>query len=297
VLIFHRVLSQPDPLFPGEVDSQQFEAIVTWLTRWFNVLPLQEAVRSLASKSLPARAACITFDDGYRDNVLNALPILQKYGATATFFIATGYLFNNRMWNDTIIEAIRHTTAESLNLEDIGAGVLQVAGDSDKRTAIDKLIKLIKYRGHQERDALAEVIAARSGATLPDDIMMNGDGVRTLHSAGMGIGAHTVDHPILRLCSETETRQQILDSRDYLEGLTGERVSLFAYPNGKPNIDYTPDQARLVEELGFEGAVSTQPGTSGAVDDRFQLRRFTPWDRSPFLFAMRLALNVRGLAA
>ncbi|WP_405234342.1 polysaccharide deacetylase family protein [Lentisalinibacter salinarum] len=294
ILIFHRVLSSPDPLFPNEIDATRFERIISWLSQWFSILPLSGAVDQLNRGVLPARAACITFDDGYRDNVTNALPILTRHGATATFFIATGYLGTGRMWNDTIIESVRGMSKPQLNASGVGAGILPVRTPSEKREAIRQLIAHLKYRNHDEREELTTAITEQCNVHLPRDLMMDDSGVRRLHEAGMLIGAHTVDHPILRLCDENEARRQISDSRDYLEGVIGEPVRLFAYPNGKPGTDYTTSQARLVESLDFQAAVSTAPGASSARDDIFQLRRFTPWDRKRHRFGLRLAQNLRG---
>ena len=293
ILIFHRVLAKPDPLFPAEVDTTRFAAIVSWMNQWFNLVPLEDAALRLARHDLPERAACITFDDGYGDNLTNALPILQQFGVPATFFIATGYLNGGRMWNDTVIEAIRRTPLPELDLDEIGAGVFPVATNSEKRFAIDKLIGLLKYRDSGQRVELASAVAEHSRADLPADLMLSDAGVLELHKGGMVIGAHTVDHPILRLCDESEASRQIAESRDYLEALTGHRVSLFAYPNGKHGNDYTAEQARLVRKLGFVAAVSTEPGASRASDDIYQLRRFTPWDRHRHRFALRLSLNLK----
>ena len=77
-LIFHRVTAQPDPLFPGEVDALRFDAICGWVRRWANVLPLDEAVQRLAEGSLPARAMCFTFDDGYAESVSTDSFFLSK---------------------------------------------------------------------------------------------------------------------------------------------------------------------------------------------------------------------------
>ena len=293
ILIFHRVLPEPDPLFPSELDSDRFDTVVSWLNQWFNLLSLEEAVDCLIDGALPSRAACITFDDGYADNVTGALPILKKYAVPATFFIATGYLNGGRMWNDTIIEAVRSTQLRSVDARSLGAGQLPTATIAEKRSAIGELIRLVKYRSVEEREEIATAINEQCGVDLPDDLMMNDANVRELHESGMGIGAHTVDHPILRLCDEAETIRQINESREYLQALTGDDIRLFAYPNGKPGTDYRPDQARLVESLGFKAAGSTAPGTSRKGDDLFQLRRFTPWDRSRHRFAARLALNLR----
>lgn len=120
VLIFHRVLRQPDPLFPGEMYAQRFDAVCRWLAAWFNVLPLDQAVSRLKAGSLPARAACITFDDGYADNHEVAASILGRHGLSATFFIATGFLDGGRMWNDTVIESVRQAGAATLELGHVG---------------------------------------------------------------------------------------------------------------------------------------------------------------------------------
>ncbi|WP_163360867.1 polysaccharide deacetylase family protein, partial [Escherichia coli] len=91
------------------------DAILGWLRSWFNVLPLDEAAQRLKDGSLPARAAALSFDDGYADNHDIALPLLQKHGLPCSFFIATGFLDGGRMWNDTLIESIRLSTKPLLD--------------------------------------------------------------------------------------------------------------------------------------------------------------------------------------
>jgi len=116
--------------------------------------------------------------------------------------------------------------------------------------------------------------------------------LRALHAAGMGIGAHTVNHPILALCEQTAARNEISDGRTTLETLLGERIGLFAYPNGKVDADYTQEHVDMVRDLGFDAAVSTNAGASSHGDDAFQLSRFTPWDREEWRFGLRLARNL-----
>jgi peptidoglycan/xylan/chitin deacetylase (PgdA/CDA1 family) len=290
VLIFHRVLPEPDALFPQEMHVRRFDEVCGWLKSWFNVLPLDQAVALLRNGALPARAACITFDDGYADNHEVAAPILNRHGLTATFFIATGFMDGGRMWNDTVIESVRHAGTATLDLGRLGC--FPIATLAEKRTAIESVIRQIKYLPIAERLVLAAEVADSAHVDLPDDLMMTSMQVKALRHWGMQIGAHTVSHPILARLSEDQARQEIKSSKGCLEGLLGERVGLFAYPNGKPGEDYDSKTVEIVRSLGFDAAVSTEWGASVAGDDLFQIRRFTPWDHSKGRFGFRLIRNM-----
>lgn len=294
VLIFHRVLPEPDPLFPNGMYARRFDALCSWLTSWFNVLPLGAAVASLKDGKLPARAACITFDDGYADNHHVALPILQRHGLTATFFIATGFLDGGRMWNDSLIDAIRACTSLELDLSSLGLGRHVLDSIDAKRTAIAALIDQIKYLPVADRITITEQMAHLARAQLPHDLMMTSHEVKAMRQAGMQMGAHTVSHPILARLTDEQARQEIQGSKAFLEQLLGERVGLFAYPNGKPGEDYTSQSVDMVRRLGFDAAVSTGWGVSGVGDDLFQIRRFTPWDHSRLRFGARMLANLHG---
>lgn len=293
ILIFHRVLPRPDPLFPDEPDAARFDELMQWIAAWFNVLPLDEAVSRLRSQTLPPRAACITFDDGYADNYTVALPILQRHGLKATFFIASGFLDGGRMWNDTVIEAVRGAKVAELDfgLPSVPAG--SVGTDAEKRGLLSRLLPAVKHLPPTERDEVVARIAEVSGALLPDDLMLKSEQVRGLRDAGMLIGAHTVTHPILAACSDEKAWSEIKTGREQLELILGERVGLFAYPNGKPGTDYTHQHVEMVARLGFDAAVSTSWGANQASSDRFQLLRFTPWSRGRWKFAAHLAQNLR----
>jgi peptidoglycan/xylan/chitin deacetylase (PgdA/CDA1 family) len=291
ILIFHRVLPEPDPLFPSEMDARRFDTLMRWMKEWFNVLPLAEAVARLQRGALPARAAAITFDDGYADNHDVALPILQRHGLSATFFIGVGFLDGGRMFNDTVIEAVRRCGQPALDLTPLGLGRHAVGSLAEKRQAIPALLNQIKYLPFAQRRETVEALAAIAEVTLPDDLMMSRQQVKALHESGMGIGAHTVHHPILARLDSGEAEREIADSRDELQALLGEPVTLFAYPNGKPGSDYRPEHVAMARWLGFQAAVSTAWGVARGESDVFQLPRFTPWERSQGRFGLSLLRN------
>ena len=296
ILIFHRVLPQRDPLFPGEVDAADFDRICAWLAGWFNVLAMDDAVAGLRAGQLPERAAVITFDDGYADNHDVALPILQRHGLTAMFYIATGFLDGGRMWNDTVIEAVRRSDRGALDLAGLGLdGVERLPlGDlPQRRAAIQNLLGSIKYRPIAERLTLVQAVADAAGVRPPDDLMLTSHQVRQMHAAGMGIGAHTVSHPILATLAGDEARAEIDGSRQALQAIVGGPVRHFAYPNGVPGRDFDDDTVHQVADLGFDSAVTTARGAARSGFDPLRLPRFTPWDRSRGRFGARLLQTLR----
>ena len=260
-----------------------------WVKANFNVLPLAAAVQSLREDRLPRRALCITFDDGYADNCGIALPILRRLELPATFFVATGFLDGGCMFNDVVIEAVRRAGGPDLNLDDLGLGHHRLGAAEQRVRTIERILSSLKYFQPERRRQAAAEIARRAGAAVPSELMMTSAQVRSLHEAGMSVGAHTVNHPILAEIPAGQARDEMAQSRARLEEITGAPVRLFAYPNGMPLRDYRREHAELARELGFEAAVSCAWGAARPGDDLFQLPRFTPWDRGHFRFGLRLA--------
>lgn len=294
ILIYHHVLPEPDLLFPNEVTRATFEVQMASLAAVFNVLPLVEAIERMKAGTLPERAACITFDDGYADNVTIALPILHRLGLTATFFIATDYLNGGCMFNDTVIEAIRRARHDTLDLTGLDLGCHDVSSIAAKRYAISQILPVIKRLPLQKREANARRISElATSSPLPDDLMMTTEQLRYLHACGMEIGGHTAGHPILANLGSDAVKQEIQAGKTILEDLLDAPVRLFAYPNGKPGVDFLLAQAEIVRELGFVAAVATHGGVATPSTNPFLLPRFTPWRSGACTFVPELLNNLR----
>ncbi|MDH4393723.1 MAG: polysaccharide deacetylase family protein [Aquabacterium sp.] len=292
VLNFHRVSAEPDPLFPGEMYAERFDRLCAMLKHCAHVMPLDTAVAALRDQRLPARALAITFDDGYADNHDQALPVLRRHGLTATFFVATGFMGGGCMWNDRIIESVRRCKSAELDLRPQGLGLHRMGDIDSQRRAIESLIAAIKYRQPAERLERCDAIAAAAGVTMPTDLMMTWEQVRALHASGMQIGAHTVDHPILAELDAAEAAYQIAQSRQTLQAMLGAPVTLFAYPNGRLGQDVSPRTVDVLRPLGFDAAVTTEPGAADGQTDLLLIPRFTPWDADPRRFMLRLVHNL-----
>jgi peptidoglycan/xylan/chitin deacetylase (PgdA/CDA1 family) len=292
IFIFHRVLPSPDPLQPGEPDAARFERIVRFVARQFHVLPLGEAARLLRAGQLPAAAACITFDDGYADNLDVAAPILARHGVRATFFVSTGFVDGGRMWNDTVIEALRRAPRGDLDWSSYGAGRWRIDDTASRIAACRATLTHLKPMEPGERLQITTDIGRAAGLTAHSELMLTRPGVLKLRDMGMEIGAHTMNHPILRSVSDRVAADEIGGSRETLAQWLGEAPRVFAYPNGVPGRDYTGRDVRLVRQAGFDVAASTAQGVATSGSHMLQLPRFTPWDRHIGRFALRCAANI-----
>lgn len=294
VLIFHRVLPERDPMRPAEPDAAEFDWQMRLLKRYFTVLPLSVAQRLLAQDKLPPNAACVTFDDGYADNLTVALPVLQRHAIPATVFVAAGYLDGGRMWNDTVVEALRNYAGPQLDLTGAGLASYAITDIASRRRAAHDIISSSKYLGQTQRQDIADSVAAQSSG-LPDNLMLTRAQLISLHQQGVEIGGHTLSHPILTRTTTARAREEIGQGKAALETIIGEPLRLFAYPNGQPGKDYTDTHVELVRAAGFSAAVSTRWGVADRHTDPFQLPRFTPWDKSAARYLLRMALNKRQL--
>ena len=293
VLFFHRVLAEADPVLPSEPTAARFERVLDWLGSQFKLLPLDQAVQRLQAGTLPPAAAAITFDDGYRDNFEIAAPILHRRGVPATFFVASGFLDGGVMWNDAVIECIRSTRHDTLDLSQLGLPALALHDWAGRQHAAETVLKAIKYLPFDERARLVAGIARACAVEPPRGLMMSTEQVRGLVAMGFGVGAHTETHPILARLPDAEASVEIRRGRDRLEAIANQRVGLFAYPNGRWRDDFDERHVGMVENAGFDAAFTTEPGVGRFASNRFALPRFTAWDRKPWRFKLRMMANMR----
>jgi len=289
ILIYHRVLQVSDPLRPNEPTVDEFSIQMESISRYFNLLALSDAIKLLKTGKLPKRAVCVTFDDGYADNEAIALPVLKRWNIPATVFVATEFLNGGRMWNDTVIESLRHLSGK-VDLTSLGLGIYKIESNADRMKAINAILPEIKYSQPDERAKAVEFISLLA-KELPCDLMLTDSQLLNLHNNGVEIGGHTSSHPILTSLDLPSSKDEIEKGRVALEKLIGKPVTYFAYPNGIVGQDFGQEHSQLVKELGFEAAVSTQSGVSMETSDLYQLPRFTPWDKTPMKFMARLLIN------
>jgi peptidoglycan/xylan/chitin deacetylase (PgdA/CDA1 family) len=298
VLCYHRIGDASADPFYGPIVSATPEAFREQIRRLrdgYRVIGLEELPR-LAGHGLRVAGptALVTFDDGYRDNLL-ARPILAELGVPAAFFLTTAFLDRARLpWWDHVAYAMKQSKRE--------------------RFALDRPEPMAVDRPHSPI-ALAAVIAAFLRANRPDDpgllahleeragvdvadagaadsLMMSWDDARDLAGAGMSIGSHTVSHPYLARLPEAEQARELIESKERIEGELGRPVEALAYPFGTA-ADFDATTRRLAERAGYRLAFSLRPGVNRPGQaDPLAVRRLGvgPAD-SPVLIRARMALT------
>lgn len=295
VINYHRIVEYPDPLLESEPDVKSFRWQMELLADCFNVLPLHDAVHALADERMPPRAVSITFDDGYRSVHDFALPILKELGLPATVFVATRYMHGGRMWNDTILEAIRRLPAGNLDLRGIGLGLHPLTSLQDRKHTINALTGSAKYLAPDARQAVAQKLAGLVSQDLPPGEMLTPDEIVTLARNGVEIGGHTINHPILTCLADDIAMQEIAGCKQELESIIGRPVRLFAYPNGKFGMDYDERHVQMVKDAGYAAAFSTALGAATGQHDRFELPRSRPWGSTQLMYGVHLLRWLAGV--
>jgi peptidoglycan/xylan/chitin deacetylase (PgdA/CDA1 family) len=294
ILIYHQVLAEPDAMRPADDMVEDFRWQMQLLRDFFQPLSLSEAVARLRDNSLPAKAVCVTFDDGYLNNLELAEPVLTEFLIPATVFVAPGFSDGTNMWNDRLIDLVGQSSLEHLDLSAVDMGTVPLAGYEQRIALAEELIEKIKYTPMQQRHELVSTLYRENRTEELSARMMNPEQIRELASRGVDIGAHTMDHPILKTLPIEEQISQIGRSKDTLEHWLDKPIKGFAYPNGKPDQDYDQHTVEAVKDLGFDYAVSTAWGTNSDFSSRYELKRFSPWDTTPGKYHLRLTRNVLG---
>ncbi len=279
VVNYHRIGVAAESPFDRDVFStteEQFDQQMGFLKRNFDVISPSDL--PLARRNGKGRYVIVTFDDGYRDNYEKAFPILKRHGLPASFFVPTSFIDKRELsWWDTIAWMIRHSDSPELSAGKWFPTALPMVGEA-RETAIREALKTYKTLPGRETSNFVSDIAEMTGhATLPthlgDELWMTWNNVRELRLAGMTIGGHTVNHPLLARLSSSEQIAEIRGCHERLTEMLGVPPKSFSYPVGHRDTFTTITRAILLS-TGFEYAFSFYGGYQNLIDiDLLDIKR------------------------
>jgi peptidoglycan/xylan/chitin deacetylase (PgdA/CDA1 family) len=279
VLTYHRVIPRdrrvrgqrpPNTLFVDEFEEQ-----MAFLAKRYKVLTGNElrAVIDEAGTVSPYSLA-VTFDDGYENNFSHALPILQRYGLHAVFFLTTNLIGNQdqSLWFDRLDRLLsivppgeilaqlrRFDPALSATPEEQMRPYFKRLSSARQSEILDRLEQHFGQAGARNEDRTVYGL-------------MSWDQVRLTASAGMTIGSHTTSHQILAAVSPAEAQAELVLSRERVERETGQTCWCFAYPNGARR-DFRASDELAVRDAGYLCAFTQISGSIDASTPRYSLPR------------------------
>jgi peptidoglycan/xylan/chitin deacetylase (PgdA/CDA1 family) len=283
VLTYHRI-AEPgirsnhyyDPIISATPES--FEQQMLLFGKHFTPISIAE-MRDLQALGVIASRTrkpllLVTFDDGYRDNFDVALPILQKLGIPATFFIATRFLDCPQLpWWDHIAYVLKHTQTSQLLLKrsrnDLDPLRITVSRDVKNRlrtVAVAEIVKQFLNNGIEDELWFLGELEAQAGVSvnsqkLGRDLFMNWEQLSKLASSGFSVGSHGHHHlPLGRLDAQIQLHE-LRHSKERLESVLGSEIHIVAYPFGWLGT-FTIDTQQLAAKAGYQFAFSSIEGVN-----------------------------------
>jgi len=277
---YHGVLPPAElvdrPLSPDLVSTADLARQLESLVRHYQPLSISDLTRWYhGDTSFTRPPALITFDDGFRNNLLHAAPILTSMGIPALFNVCTGHVGTDRMlWSDEIIGQVLSWPEPSMPLPNTGARLLLSDDRSECLTLADRLVQRCKRIPHTALLAYLEALRRRNRLAPGNDgtAFMSWDEVRQMKKRGFDIGSHTVDHPVLTQIPASEIAAQMTNSKRELEHQLGSECSCIAYPNGGPS-DVSPAVTAAARVAGYTFGFTVSGGMSTVNDDALALDR------------------------
>jgi len=273
ILGWHNV--QPTPAFPGPADgAAALHRQLRWLRRVARVVPLREALDRLeAGAGLGGRAVAITFDDGYRDNLDLAVPVLADLGLPATFFLVPAFLGGSvQPWWEQLAAAFASARAVSVAFD---GRTWPLTDFEARRRAERDLAAVLKRLDASTREqrvrGLIEQLDLPGGAPRTP-AMLDWDDATDLVRLGFDVGSHSLRHVILSREAPAVQRADLEGARRALSEGLGVNADLVAYPNGGAD-DYDEGSIAAARAAGHRGALTTRPGWNRRSTPRFELRR------------------------
>lgn len=282
ILMYHRVAKDPQDPYSLCVSPDRFEAQLRTIMESAEFVDLHSITSMAAANPCRTRRGraqvSLTFDDGYADNLLSALPIVEMLGVPMTVYVTTGTLGSNAgYWWDRLALLLNGRDEIDLDIE-VGGNRLRIllSGEAASANALVALHTRLRQFAITEIEAALATIAEQFATPMPEPVsarVMSRDEVCTLAKSPLvTIGAHTVDHVLLGGRSFNEQIETIRRSKEELEMLIGYPVRHFAYPFGDGEA-FDPVSVEAVRHSGFDTACTTLGGRVTRLNDRLRLPR------------------------
>jgi peptidoglycan/xylan/chitin deacetylase (PgdA/CDA1 family) len=269
ILTLHHVRPErPDRFRPNqllEVTPRFLERVVRKLRRQkLDLVSLDEMHRRIAEGDFTRRFACVTIDDGYRDTLQYAYPILKANEVPFAVYVPTSFPDRiGELWWLALEAVVARNSRLTLLIDDREQS-FDCATLEDKYHVFGELYRWVRsFRTEDELRRVVRELSLRYQvdiAAFCEELCMSWEEISRLAADPLvTIGAHTVNHVMLAKTPERQARAEMAMSRSVIEASLGRRPDHLSYPVGDPT-SAGPREFRIAAELGFKTAVTTRPG-------------------------------------
>jgi len=268
VVTYHGVTQSKNPpsawtLLPARIFEQQ----ISWLAKYYNPVSLNEVLSAAATDNpLPDHSVLITLDDGFRNNMTVAYPILKRYRIPTVIFLTVDYINSDRFfWVDELLLTILEAGKQQANLRLTNPQANFLFSKKQYYEAYHMEVEYLKRKHGNERSALLQQVVSQVGfdrSTYIDDFgMLTWPEVFKMDKEGLiEFGSHTATHRILTNTPEELLEGELAGSKIRLEKKLGHEIRAFCYPNGQFGKDYSPEHRKLLAHYGYKCAFATDYG-------------------------------------
>jgi peptidoglycan/xylan/chitin deacetylase (PgdA/CDA1 family) len=292
IFLFHRVSPERDPLW-DPIAPEKFDAIIRFISKNYQVVQLEQTILNAKPAKTNIPRAAIVFDDGYKDFMLHALPILKKYTCPCSMYVITDCVETQLPpWTYILDHHFIYSKKLHLNLDNslLPDSLKQFnISDDHSRIAFAKQLKpFLKTVSNNIRVHLYnQVQASLNDVQPPTNLMMNWKELKEIKNEGVEIGSHTKSHPLLnKLELESEIIRELKESRELIATQLGNIPLTISYPIG----GYNASVKKLAAQCGYKvGLAVNQQPYHAQVQDLFEIPRMELYNESMLKTRLRIS--------
>jgi peptidoglycan/xylan/chitin deacetylase (PgdA/CDA1 family) len=238
---------------------------------------LTDLIAALEKKKRTSRLVALTFDDGFRNVVENAYPLMRQFNAKGCFYLVSGLIGTQQLlWTDFIETIVRNERSGEFRFNFKGNQVRYIFDNLQSReNAMRDIKRKLRTISNEERLEHLRQFNHKSNDFPREFLFADWEQINGLDQQILEIGSHTRNHPDCRsLRSDEEFEDEILNSKLDIERMTHHKISSFCYP-GSSSFDekVIASVNTYVKKYGYQSAVSTVPGLNDENSDCFMLKR------------------------
>jgi len=300
VLMYHGVDNQQTDFNSDDpslvISTKNFEKQIKYLSKSYNIISTHGLASHIKKKiPFPSNSVVITFDDGLKNNFINAFPILQEHNAKATIFLIAGYIDTLKInWLNRFYYAIKKIGIGEF-VEEFKRGFpaySNLIGKAGQKDVMEYIEFILKYKVDDNIrkkfiQGLYNKFRIKINKEKIKDLYLSWKEIKKMADAGISFGSHTSTHPVLSTLNYEKAKKEIVNSKQNIEVELNKKINLFAYPYGDRE-SFDLDTKKILTDCNYLCAFSTIDGFNSLNSDLYELKRIFIVDEPFYCFKLRI---------